>query len=130
MAKSETSWKPGQSGNPDGRVKLPEDIKTAKRINKIELERLLNLYLSLTDDEIKLRQADTGTTQIERMIASIVEKGIVQGDQQRLNFLLDRLVGKVKEEIDVTVRPRPVIIERLDGSEVEMTTKDVSEIEE
>lgn len=116
-------WKPGQSGNPEGRTKLPEDIRTAKKLNKIELERLLNLYLTLSDDEIKLRLADNSTPQLEKMIASIVTKAVDQGDQQRLTFLLDRLVGKVKDEVDVNLIPRPVIIERHDGSEIELTTE-------
>jgi hypothetical protein len=129
MAKSETSWKPGESGNPEGRVKLPEDIRTAKKLNKIELERLLNLYLTLSDDEIKARLSTSETPQLEKMIASIVTKAIDHGDQQRLTFILDRLVGKVKDEIDVTVIPRPVIIERHDGTSIELTSE-VKEIEE
>lgn len=116
-------WKPGQSGNPEGRTKLPEDIRAAKKLNKIELERLLNLYLTLSDEEIKTRLLDNKTPQLEKMIASIVCKAIDSGDQQRLTFILDRLVGKVKDEVDVNLIPRPVIIERHDGSEIELTSE-------
>lgn len=122
-------WKPGETGNPGGRPKLPEDIKAAKKLNKIELERLLNLYLTLSSEEISERMTDRTTPALEKMVGSIIQKAVDQGDQQRLTFLLDRLVGKVKDELDITVIPRPVIIERSDGTEIEMTSE-VKEIEE
>ena len=90
---------------------------------------MLNLYLTLSSEEISERMTDRTTPALEKMVGSIIQKAVDQGDQQRLTFLLDRLVGKVKDELDITVIPRPVIIERSDGTEIEMTSE-VKEIEE
>jgi len=122
-------FKPGVSGNPAGRPKIPDDIKQAKRLNKLEVERLMNKFMAMTKDEISQSINDPTTPALEIMIGSIIAKAVSHGDPVRLNFLLDRLIGKVKDELDVTVIPRPVIIERHDGTEIEMTTER-KEIEE
>jgi hypothetical protein len=45
-------------------------------------------------------------TMLELMVASIISKGLATGDQQRLNFLLDRLVGKTPDRVEsVQVNP-------------------------
>ena len=36
--------------------------------------------------------------QLQRMVASIVVKIVERGDMQALNLLLDRLIGKVKDD--------------------------------
>jgi hypothetical protein len=36
------------------------------------------------------------------MFASVITKAIEQGDANRLNFLLDRTIGKVKDSLEVT----------------------------
>lgn len=38
---------------------------------------------------------------IEILIASIVNKAIHQGDDKRLSFILERLIGKVSDELNV-----------------------------
>jgi hypothetical protein len=47
-------------------------------------------------------------------IARILVKGISEGDTQRLNFLFDRLIGKVKEVKEITT-PKPTVMKLLDG---------------
>jgi hypothetical protein len=47
------------------------------------------------------------STMIEIMIASVMSKAAKDGDYARLDFLLTRSVGKVKEEIEQTVKNIP-----------------------
>ena len=42
------------------------------------------------------------TPTIDLMIIKIITTAINKGDQTRLNFLLDRTIGKVKDNVDVT----------------------------
>lgn len=110
-----------EAGNPGGpgRPKIPEDLKMARRLNKLELEKLLNKFLFMTPDEMTQRIQSSDVTAIEAMIGSIIIKAVKDGDQQRLNFILERLIGKVKDQIDLTV-VKPFIIKRPNGELVEM----------
>ena len=106
----------GQSGNPGGRLKLPDDIKEARKLNQIELERLVNKYLWLTADEVKALDKNPATPMMERMILSIVSIAAEKGDQQRLEFILCRLIGKVKDQIEVST-VKPYIVNHMDGTQ-------------
>lgn len=109
----------GQSGNPNGRPKLPEDIKAASKLTRASLEAIINKYMGMDKDQLGDVVKAKGTPVIELMIASIIHKALVHGDQQRLDFMLNRLIGRVKEQVEISV-PKPTIIERSDGTEVIM----------
>src|SRR5687768_16998427 len=97
----QTRYKPGQSGNPGGRPRLPEDIKEARQLNRVEFERVANKFLYMTAVEIQAAVRAPETTGLELMVGSIIAKGIKNGDHQRLSFVLDRLIGRVKETIAI-----------------------------
>lgn len=92
-------FKPGQSGNPEGRPKLPPDIVEARRLNRVELERILNRYIWMTKAELSAAITDAATPLMEVMIASLVARAAKEGDQQRLGFVLDRLGFKAAEPV-------------------------------
>lgn len=52
---------------------------------------------------------------IDIWLAKIIVMGITQGDHVRLNFMFDRLIGKVTEVKEVKVS-QPFMIESLDGN--------------
>jgi len=109
----------GQSGNPGGKVKVPDDIKRARTLNQLELERVVNRYLYLTSHELRERIQDPATPMMEMMVASIIAQAAQKGDQQRLEFILCRLIGKVKDQLEVTT-PTPFILKKRDGEEIVM----------
>jgi len=84
-----------------GRKPLPKDLRDARNLTKARLQGMLNKSLWCTQDELTARMKDDETPMIEKMIGSIVYKALVEGDQTRLTFILDRMIGKVKEEIDI-----------------------------
>lgn len=94
-------FKPGQSGNPGGKAKLPEDIREARKLNQIELERVINKYLYLGHEDFEAEIKRPGVPMLELMLASIVKAAAQKGDQLRLDFILNRVIGKVKERIEV-----------------------------
>lgn len=93
-------FKPGQSGNPGGRPKLPDDIKEARKLNQVELERIVNKYLYMDREAVKAAISSPKTPMMELMVASIVAQAAQKGDHLRLDFVLNRMIGKVKDEKD------------------------------
>jgi hypothetical protein len=89
-----------------GRPPAPPELKQARTLTRLEAERLLNLYIHMTQEELAVAAKAKGTTQLELLIIAVLRKGINYGDQQRLAFLLDRLVGKVREPVEVDVNLR------------------------
>ncbi len=80
-------WKPGQSGNPNGRPRMPEELKDRlRKINEAAVKRL----------EAMVESADT-PPEVVRKIA---------------NDTADRLYGKPTQtiEADVTER-RPIVVD-------------------
>lgn len=118
-------WVKGQSGNPAG-SKLPEDIKEGRKINRMEVERVFNKLMNAAKDELISIGNDPKTPILEAITARVMAKAYNQGDHQRLNFLLDRLVGKVKETIE-HVGPKVRILEKADGTKLILTTEDERE---
>lgn len=100
-------WEPGQSGNPDGRPKVPEYIKEAKKLNKGLLDEYMNKYINMPVEEIKeivegAMKGRSDTPAMEVMIARVIMQAINKGDYKTVNFILDRMVGKVKEHLEVS----------------------------
>lgn len=117
-----TQFKPGQSGNPGGKVKLPEDIREARKLNQHELERIINKYLYMDRESVKAAISNPATPMMELMVASIVAQAAQKGDHQRLDFVLNRLVGKVRDQIDVR-QVTPFVIRHTTGQQTVLGAK-------
>ena len=98
-------FEPGNNANPNGRPRVPEDVKQARKLTRMELERILNEYVYLSKGEITDRLKSTGTPALELIIGSIIVKAVTAGDQQRMNFLLDRLGVRIPESDPVEEEP-------------------------
>ncbi len=104
-------FSPGESGNPNGRPALPEDLNDARRLNKSELERILNESIHLTAEELGARIKAPTTTSLELIVLKIIAAAVNRGDERRLGFLLDRLVGPVPKKVQLggdAENPSPV----------------------
>jgi hypothetical protein len=98
-------FKKGQSGNPKGPTPVPQDIRAARKVTQIDFERIANQYLFAKKADLAKASTDPETPIIELMITSIIHKAVVEGDERRLEFLLMRLLGKVKDEVKHTGIP-------------------------
>lgn len=107
------NWKPGQSGNPNGRPLLPGDIKESRKFNAIEATRIITRYLCMTALEIAAAVENPNTTAMELVLAKVIVEAGKTGDYQRLNFLFDRTIGKVSDKLKVTL-PKPTVIKLID----------------
>lgn len=87
-------WQKGVSGNPGGRVKLPEHLKAIKALSHLEINRIISKYGRMTFAELIKSLDDENMTVVEKAIAKIFQKSIKDSDFSSLNFLLDRAIGK------------------------------------
>lgn len=91
-------FKPGVSGNPNGKPKLPDDLKHLLQATGLQVKRdLLECYntklstlrgLALKENEVSAGLA---------MIASCMVNAVDTGDNRILSTFLDRLIGKPSE---------------------------------
>jgi len=112
LAKAKTKddhwkWKPGQSGNLNGRPTLPDDLKGLKeRFTKDLVERTFIKYMNMPVIELQ-KMVDFKTNPnaallpaLDHIIIQVIAKAGLDGDQQRLGFLLDRTIGKVVDKTE------------------------------
>jgi hypothetical protein len=100
------NFQKGVSGNPNGRPKLPPEIKQIQKMSPTFVRAMINKLSRMTKDELAIHLKDPKTPVLEVTLGSIYAKAIKDGDYMRLNFLLDRTIGKVKEEVDISVTPQ------------------------
>lgn len=107
------AFKKGQSGNPQGGRAHNAEEKALKKLTKEELIEIGNIIVKGDMDQLKAIAKDPKASVIQVMIASVAAKTIAKGDMHALDILLNRLVGKVKDEIDLTgtFKPAPVTID-------------------
>jgi hypothetical protein len=105
------NFPPGQSGNPKGPIPLPEDIKAARKLTPIEFERAVNKFLFWDRDALKEAVKDPKTAALDAWVITIILRATAKGDERPMSFLLERLIGKVKERIEHTAgEGEPLVI--------------------
>jgi len=102
-------WKPGVSGNPSGRTPIPEDLKDC---TPTEIRAIIWRLWKFQPHRLKDILEDPKTPVGVLFIAQVLAKGIEQGDAGRLGFLLDRLVGKVKEVVEIQAQQEPMTLDQ------------------
>lgn len=88
---------PGVSGNPKGRTPVAPQVREARQMNLAKLTEILTSLMAMSIDELNSLMKDPQTIAMTRLVATILIKGIQNGDQTRANFLFDRAFGKVQE---------------------------------
>ena len=106
--------KPFEKGHPGGpgAPKLPDEVKKLAGLTKKEALALLGEMLQKPMVEVEAVLADKSRKAFDHITAAIVTKS-VDGNSAYLKEMLDRLYGKVKEELQISVKPK--IIHNLDG---------------
>lgn len=94
-------WKPGQSGNPGGMVRLPPELRAARRENMAALIKLIHTYVGLTDEEAKQRVAGGECLQLEEMIQGQIMKA-KEGDSRAFQFIIEVMCGKIPDADEST----------------------------
>jgi hypothetical protein len=100
------NFKKGQSGNPAGRPGLPRDLRKISKLTPAIVRAVIAKISMLNKKNILEIIESEETSMIEASIATIYLKAVDQGDYTRMNFLLERSIGKVKEEMDINIAPQ------------------------
>ena len=94
-----TRWQKGQSGNPKGYQGDPPELKAIKKLTKAELVDIGTLVVKGDVASLKAIAKNEKASVLRVMIAAVAVKVIQKGDMHALDVLLNRLIGKVKDEI-------------------------------
>lgn len=101
MAKTKTSIKPGQILNPKGRpigTKIVPDA--VKKYNSVIIAETIAKYITMDIVQLNELIKDTSLPVLDMFIARILATGVAKSDQAKLNFIFERMVGKVPDKID------------------------------
>lgn len=116
MGKEKTQFKKGKSGNPSGRKKADPIVTAFKETTYNEFLAGLQKYGKLSREQMQKELTRPDITMFELMFGQIVASA-AKGDKDARQVLLDRLWGKVKEQVMIE-GPKPTVIERPNGDQV------------
>lgn len=97
-----TKWKKGQSGNPKGSKPLPEDVKVARKLTQVEFERICVNLFCMSSKRMSEVVKDPETPVLTALVARILLKGINESSRVELNYFIERFLGKVPEQSNIT----------------------------
>ncbi len=92
----------GMSGNPHGKPPLPDHLKKIPLVTGMEVHALISKYMRMTPADMALELQSKTLTILDTMILGIIQKVIDDKDHFRLEMLLNRTAGRVKEAPVVT----------------------------
>lgn len=90
------SFPKGFSGNPTGQLRLPPDLRKARRENMEGLIKLIHLYVGMTHEQAQERLAGPESLQLEAMVQGQIAKATL-GDSLSFKFLIEIMCGKIPE---------------------------------
>ena len=113
---------------PKTTTEKPPEIKFAAKLSREWVTGKLAAFLRMSVEDLKAVTKDDRRDAVDWWVARIVERGIKNGDHHALDFMFNRLIGKVSdaEEIDTT---KPIIIKTIDGKCIEMKLSEQKEPE-
>lgn len=96
-----------EPGNDKGGLKKGEvlrdfPMREVRAVNRKIVEETLAQYMTKSYGAIKQIHEDDTKPALHRMVASVIVNAIENGDASRLNFLLDRTIGPVKKQLELT----------------------------
>ena len=126
-------FKPGQSGNPAGRPKLSPELRKIRELNGEEIRRLFAKYARMTRMQLQESIDNPNTPVIELIIATGISIAYLQGDYTRLNFILNRTIGPIKENNTTDDRPQVTahmaIIKMIETNRLQTQSNNVIDID-
>lgn len=113
----------GVSANPGGKPKW--------LLTKGQVEQAFQAFHSMTKEELIKVRDDDKSLAMHAMIASIMIKTIEHGDQSRMQFLLDRAIGKVPQI--VTMSDEEIVLDEIkalsDEQLIELAKQKIPQLE-
>lgn len=93
---------------------MPIEQVEVRKLTRARLEAILHKYLDSKADDLKAILKTPGDLpMIELMVVSVMSKSASLGDQNRMDYLLSRLLGKVPDRVEFEDKTDQNEIERL-----------------
>ena len=104
MAKEDNliPFKPGQSGNPNGRPKKMVTLLKESGYKLSEINDTIQVMIAMNLDELKDVWDNKDATTLEKIVASALKKSIEKGSLYSLETLLSRVYGMPNQKTDNT----------------------------
>ena len=94
-------FKPGQSGNPNGRPRKYVSLLKEQGYKLSEINDTIQAMMSMDLEELKSVWDNPKATVLEKTIANAMRKSLEKGSLYSLETLLTRVYGKPKEQMDI-----------------------------
>ena len=94
--------KKGETVNPNGRPKLSEEAKAVKKMTSEQAITIFSKLIAATPKDLVEMANKEDASFLEKCVAVVAKKALETGDISRLEFLLNRSIGPVKQKIDHT----------------------------
>lgn len=92
----------GKSGNPKGRPKATPENKSLRALTAFRFNEIVQKYLHSNIEDLKVIMKDKKTPALDMMLLSAILTAIRAGDLKTLNLILDRIIGKPRDVVDIT----------------------------
>ena len=106
-----------QKGNPGGpgRPKLidPKLSDYKRNLTKAAVMSSLSEMLDCSEEDLDKILADKKVSALKKAMASVISACIKGGDYQRLEMLLNRTIGKVKDEAIIETKSHDEVLEKV-----------------
>jgi hypothetical protein len=104
-------WKPGESGNPNGRPKKGE--AWADVANELLNSKEIDITMKMADGKVKRLSLESDKSFRHAVIVGMIKEAM-KGNVQAARELADRTEGKSKERREVTNKVEPIKIMSFD----------------
>lgn len=134
----EHQWKPGQSGNPNGRPRnrvkeLLDGLLTVKQVKENtnleerDINAIEQIILSLDTPALQAIAKSEKTPVYMRTLAMAAMWDMKNGKTQTMNLLRDRQFGAVKKQVDVTTNGESMVPQSMTPDEAKDLLKRIEE---
>jgi len=105
MIKNEelNQFKPGESGNPNGRPRKYTSLLKTQGYKLSEINDAIQVLIQMNLDELKEVGNNKNATILEMTVARALVKSLGNGSLYSIETLLSRVYGKPKESIDQVI---------------------------
>lgn len=96
----DTKFKPGESGNPNGRPRKFVTTMKEQGYKMTEINDTLMVLLSMDVIELKAIYDNPKSTVLEKAVANAIRKSIEKGSLYNIETIITRAMGKPKEQTE------------------------------
>lgn len=99
-----TKWKPGQTGNPNGRPPLNPIQRALKELTVQTFREVIEAVCAGNLDNLRAMINDPATSVLQVGVATAFMKALQAGDYATIERIAERIVGKIPDELNVNAK--------------------------